>query len=340
MSFRTILSAAGKLYGSGINIRNYLYDRGIFRSAGLGRPTVSIGNITAGGTGKTPVVAYVAGLLTQNSQKICILTRGYGRKDQNERVVVSDGASVLANARTAGDEPVELANKLLGKAIVIADADRVAAAAWARGNFDVSAFVLDDGFQHRRVKRDLDIVLIDATDPFGGGMIPAGTLREPLTNLQRADAIILTRADLIGSTNDIIEKIHGFNSRASIFTACNSITNIRDLKTGQIQPEPPQNSYAFCAIGNPKSFFELLKRNVGEPVGKRAFRDHHFFSQNDIDELTSEAKKAGAVSLITTAKDAVKLSELLSRDMSIFVVEIEPKIEPLEDFRKLVAAVL
>ena len=337
MSFRPLLSAAEKLYGFGTNIRNYLYDRGIFRFADLGRPTISIGNITAGGTGKTPIAAAVAGILAERGENVCILTRGYGRKDQNERVVVSDGKNVLADARTGGDEPVELANRLLGKAIVIADANRVSAAAWAIENFDVSVFVLDDGFQHRKAKRDLDIVLIDATNPFGGGMIPAGTLREPLANLKRADAIIITRSDLIDSTGELVEKLRAFDPNAPIFTAKNSITKIRDLKSGDSLSELPQRTFAFCALGNPNSFFELLKLNDCEPVGIKAFRDHYFYSENDITELTTEAKKAGADSLITTAKDAVKLPPT---DFPVYVVEIEPLIESLietgESFRDLI----
>ena len=152
-----MLRAAGWLFGKIADIRNSLYDRDIFKSYSLGARTISIGNITTGGTGKTPLVAYVAKILAEAGEKVCILTRGYGR-DSAGRVLVSDGEKVLVDARTGGDEPVELARKLIGRAIVVADADRVAAAKWAKEKFGITAFVLDDAFQHRRARRDLDIL--------------------------------------------------------------------------------------------------------------------------------------------------------------------------------------
>jgi len=336
MIFRPLLSAAGKLYEFGSNIRNLFYERGIFRSVDLGRRTISIGNITAGGTGKTPLTAATAKILAGNGEKVCILTRGYGRNEPGSRILVSDGKNVLADAKTGGDEPVELANKLLGKAIVVADADRVSAARWARENFDISVFILDDGFQHRRAKRDLDIVLIDATDPFGDGMIPAGTLREPKTNLKRADAVILTRSDLVNSIDDLIVEIRRSNANTPIFTSANSLVDLKDLKSGETLLELQQKVFAFCGIGNPHNFFELLKRNGSEPIARRIFRDHHIYTREDIDDLLKEAKKTAADLFITTAKDAVKLAEFLPIDMRILIVEIEPNIEPFEEFRKLI----
>src|SRR5215213_2558012 len=212
------------IYGKITDFRNTLYERGVLKSAALGAPAVSVGNITVGGTGKTPMVAFVAGALTEQGGKVCILTRGYGREKPKKRVLVSDGEKVLADAETAGDEPFELARKLLGKAIVVADADRVAAAKWARENFKIAAFVLDDGFQHRQAKRDLDIVLLDATNPFGNSKtLPFGRLREPLENLERADLIIITRANLVNEKqiSDLKLQIAKFNSACPIFTAEN-----------------------------------------------------------------------------------------------------------------------
>src|SRR6185503_7633483 len=173
------LSPLGWIYGFVADARNSLYDRQIFRSEALGALTVSIGNLTVGGTGKTPLVAYVARLLSDNGESVCVLTRGYGRKNAAEQVLVSDGRRVLCDALTGGDEPVELAYKLLGKAAVIANRDRIAAARWAIENLGAKAFVLDDAFQHRKAKRDVDIVCIDSTNPFGNGeSLPAGILRE------------------------------------------------------------------------------------------------------------------------------------------------------------------
>ena len=165
------------IYGRIAGWRNALYERGTLRSFALGAPAISVGNITVGGTGKTPLVAFVARVLAEQGEKACILTRGYGRENPKERVLVSDGRKILVEPKIAGDEPFELAAKLLGRAIVVADANRVAAAQWARGKFNVSVFVLDDAFQHRRARRDLDIVLLDATNPFGNERtLPFGRL--------------------------------------------------------------------------------------------------------------------------------------------------------------------
>ncbi len=195
-----------------------------------GARTISIGNITTGGTGKTPLVAYIANLLAERGEKVCILTRGYGRKTPSKRVLVSDGLRMLATPEESGDEPFELAQNLFGKAIVIADADRVAAAEWAKRKFGITVFVLDDGFQHRRAVRDVDIVCIDATNPFGGGrMLPAGRLREPLINLRRADAIVITRANLVDDISDLKSEISNFNSDAPVFSSITTITDIVDL---------------------------------------------------------------------------------------------------------------
>src|SRR6188474_3451059 len=156
-----MLSLLGRIYAKIADLRNKLYDTGVFESAHLRAHTVSIGNITTGGTGKTPLVAYVAEVLARRGEKVCILTRGYGRANPGERVLVSDGQEILADPINAGDEPYELAQRLRGKALIIADADRRSAAEWAIRKFNVTAFVLDDGFQHRKVKRDVDIVCID-----------------------------------------------------------------------------------------------------------------------------------------------------------------------------------
>ena len=203
-----MLTPLGWLYGRIADLRNALYDRGVLRSHPLAARTISIGNITTGGTGKTPLVAHVAEILAERGEKVCILTRGYGRENPKDRVLVSDGVNVLADAKQGGDEPVELARKLLGKAVVVADADRVSAAKWAKEKFGVTAFVLDDGFQHRRAERDVDIICIDATNPFGGGkMLPAGRLREPLHNLERADAVVITSADMVENISDLKSEI-------------------------------------------------------------------------------------------------------------------------------------
>lgn len=317
------------VYGKITDIRNALYEKEIYKSFSLGAKTVSIGNITVGGTGKTPLVAFVAEILAEKGEKVCILTRGYGRENPKQRVTVSDGERILASVKEAADEPFELARKLLGKAIVVADANRVSAAKWAREKFGVTAFVLDDAFQHRKAKRDLDIVLLDATNPFGNyKTLPRGILRESLSNLNRADLIVVSRSNLVENVEELIKQIRKYNFKCPIFTCENRILNLVELKRfnaqkqtgenikkeidqakhGQLNSEVKnQKALAFCALGNPENFFEQLRRENFNLISTEAFPDHHFYTQKDIAKIEAAAKAAGAEILLTTAKDGVKL---------------------------------
>lgn len=315
------------------------YEKGVFKSFSLGGFVVSVGNLTVGGTGKTPLVAFVAEILADGGEKVCILSRGYGRADARKRVLVSDGERILADARHSGDEPFELAGKLLGKAVVVADANRAAAGVWAREKFGITAFVLDDAFQHRKVKRDWDIVTVDATNPFGGGkLLPAGILREPLENLKRADAIVITRANLVEEKQiiDLKFEIKQFNKNCRIFVAENKISRLINLKEFPAKAQSfaerrdadgkrqltTDNCLAFCALGNPEKFFEQLRRENFSLAETRKFSDHYFYTQNDIENLEKLARQRDAKILLTTAKDAVKLKDI-KFDLPCFVVESE-----------------
>ena len=325
-----MLRLLGKIYGVGVELRNALYDRGVLKSHALGARTISIGNITTGGTGKTPLVAYVAEILADAGEKVCILTRGYGRQSSG-RVLISDGDNVLVDARMGGDEPVELAHKLIGKAVVVADADRVSAARWAKEKFGVTAFVLDDGFQHRRVKRDLDIICIDATNPFGNErMLPAGRLREPLPNLARASAIVITRSDLPGDISELRSRAAALDPTATIFLAVTRITNI-----GAIAPD--RAAFAFCGLANPDNFFELLRRNGIALKGTKSFPDHHYYTQEEISDLEHRAREVGAYVLLTTVKDIVKLADL-RLDLPCQQVEIRTEVDKPEAFRSMITS--
>ena len=318
------------LYAAVVNVRNTLYERGVFKSHSLGVPVISVGNITVGGTGKTPFVALLAEMLLAKGEKVGILTRGYGRENPKQRVLVSDGTRVLADAKKAGDEPFELARKLDGKAIIVADADRVSAGLWSLEKFGITTFVLDDAFQHRQVKRDTNIVLIDATNPFGSGKtLPFGILREPLENLRRADSIIITRANLAKDVSNLKSQIKRYNQTCPLYVSENRISKITELKDFQITPKSQEKgqktkekAFAFCGLGNPNNFYEQLRQENYNLVSTRSFPDHRFYTQTDIDQLIENARKEGAKILLTTAKDAVKLQSF-SLQMPCFVVEIE-----------------
>ncbi|HEX7313203.1 MAG TPA: tetraacyldisaccharide 4'-kinase [Pyrinomonadaceae bacterium] len=303
-------------YGAVMRMRARLYRSGFLKSERVGAPVVSIGNLTVGGTGKTPLVEWTARALAREGLRACVLTRGYGRADESRRVVASDGARVLAEVEECGDEPRLLAESLLGAASVVCDRDRVAAARWAREELGAEVFVLDDGFQHLRIARDLDIVTLDATAPWGGGhMLPRGRLREPPSGLARADCVVITRAELATDLEGLrAEVVRVSGGRAEVFTSRVRTKGLRPLsKEGRAEAEVDLESArvgAFCAVGNPDAFFEHLRREGFEVCYTRALRDHHAYTRADAEAVSREAVARGAGALLTTAKDAVKLRGL------------------------------
>ena len=308
-----VLAPLGMLYGAVARARLRLYRAGFLKSERVGAPVVSVGNLTAGGTGKTPLVEWAARALAREGVRACVLTRGYGRADESTRVVASDGARVLAEVAECGDEPRLLAERLLGAASVVCDRNRVAAARWARAELGAEVFVLDDGFQHLQIARDLDIVTLDATAPWGGGhLLPRGRLREPESGLARADCVVITRAELARDLEGLraeIARVSG--GRAAVLTSRVRTLGLRPpSEEGGAEADVKLESDrvgAFCAVGNPGAFFEHVRRDGFELCYTRAFADHHAYTQTDAEAVSREAVARGARALLTTAKDAVKL---------------------------------
>lgn len=313
------LAPLGIFYGAVTRARLRLYRSGFLKSERVGAPVVSVGNLTAGGTGKTPLVEWAARALAREGLRVCVLTRGYGRADESRRVLASDGARVLAEVAECGDEPRLLAERLLGAAAVVCDRDRVAAARWAREELGAEVFVLDDGFQHLRIARDLDIVTVDATAPWGGGyLLPRGRLREPVSGLARADCVVITRAELAADIEGLrAEARRVSEGHAAVFTSrvrALSLTPLsgygKPVANYQAEFVPMEAAGAFCAVGNPGAFFENLRRNGFKLLYERAFNDHHAYTQTDAEAVSREAAGRGVRALLTTAKDAVKLRGL------------------------------
>ena len=330
-----VLPPLSILYGAVTRTRLSLYRRGTFQTTKLDRPVISIGNITTGGTGKTPLVEWVARTIAAHGKKVCILTRGYGRKDAHLQVIVSDGYDVLASPSEAGDEPYLLATKLTGQAAVISSADRIAAGQEAIKDFGTECFVLDDGFQHLRLARDLNIVTIDATNPWGGGsLLPYGRLREKPEGLSRADCVVITRCDQVASVDALCEEILRLAGERPIFRSQMRPVRVSSLKNPS-ETLATARVAAFCAVGNPHSFFENLRGLGFELALEKSFPDHHVYSQDEIDALVQAAKSVGATTLITTAKDAVKL-RTLSFSIPCYVLEIEISIENSDEFTRLI----
>jgi len=345
-----MLSAFSWLYSKIIDQRNLRYESGTFKTHSLSVPVISVGNITVGGTGKTPLVVLIAEMLSENGEKVCVISRGYKRSNPKQRVLVSDGENILADVPESGDEPFELARGLLGKAIVIADADRVNAGKWVIEELGVSAIVLDDAFQHRKIERDLDIVTIDATNPFGNEKtLPGGILREPIENLARADMILITRSNLSKDLESLKTKIRNFNPHATILESENKISDLIKLtsfspdfdkaqKPFKVRDLANQSALAFCGLGNPDNFYKQLELEGLVIKQTKTFTDHYNYSQRDITQLEALASKHKCKALLTTVKDAVKLYQLDFK-RSCYVVKNKLVIREKKKLREMIDAV-
>ncbi len=327
------------LYGVAMKARRALYRNGLFRVHRVGAPVISVGNITTGGTGKTPLVEWIARALAPQEKRVCIVTRGYGRQHASSRVLVSNGVEIFSDAQEAGDEPLLLAEKLKGIAAVICDADRVAAARWAIEKLNSELFILDDGFQHMRVARDLNIVVVDATNPWGNGrLLPAGNLRESPAQLTRADCVVITRADDVAQTEALQSEIDQMSKGRPVFRSRMKIEGLRNLN-GEVEELSAELKSgpvtAFCGIGNPESFFAQLQRGGYQLCHTRAFPDHHYYTQAEINTLVSQSAARGARALLTTAKDEIKL-RALSLDMRCYIVDVAIEIAAQDELLRLI----
>jgi tetraacyldisaccharide 4'-kinase len=334
----TALTPLSVVYGLGVRIRNGLYRRGTLRPNEVGAPVISVGNLTTGGTGKTPLVELLASQMAADGHRVCVLTRGYGRHSGG-RVVVSDNDGVRSHVNEAGDEPFLLAESLRGRAAVICDKNRVAAARWAIENLGSEIFILDDAFQHQQIQRAVNILIIDATNPFGNRrLFPAGILREPITEAVRADCFVITRANESGEQAHLREYIQGIARSAPIFTSHIELAEVHSLDGKHSVENLTDRKVAvaaFCGIGNPHSFFALLRREGVDVIYRREFRDHCSYTQTDVDRIVRDASAHGAHALVTTTKDAVKLRELRF-EIPCYVVDISMQIEEAEEFFRFV----
>ena len=333
-----ILPPLSLLYRALTQTRLAAYEKGLLHVTKLDVPVISVGNLTTGGTGKTPVVEWVCHTLANSQKRVCVLTRGYGRVNPEARVVVSDGSTILTNATEAGDEPLLLAQNLIGQAAVISDADRAAAARWAREGLGTEVFVLDDGFQHLQLARSLNLLIIDAMNPWGGGrLLPFGRLRESPSGAARADCIVVTRADCKQDLNSLKKEIRSFNQECPIFFSRMKVSCITRLNSSSQEEiaSMPQPVAAFCGVGNPRSFFDQVRGAGLNPVLTQVFPDHHWYDHTEIESLCRKSRDSGAQSLITTAKDAVKL-QTLNFELPCYVLNIEIQIDDESRLRELI----
>ncbi|MFQ5876826.1 MAG: tetraacyldisaccharide 4'-kinase [Acidobacteriota bacterium] len=304
-----LLYAPGLLYRAAVAARNSLYDAGWIRARRLPCPVISIGNLTVGGTGKTPLCSFIAGMLSDSGYRVGVLSRGYRRASERTPLLVSDGRSLLAEARSCGDEPYLIARDNPSVPVAVG-ADRAAA---ARILFEASApevVVLDDAFQHRRVARDIDLLLVDGRDPWGNGrMLPLGPLREPLASVSRADAVVVTRADGTGDA-ELAPVLERYGPRLEVFHARIEPRAFVRPDGESLSPSALKglSAYAFSGIARPDRFEREIEGLGLRVVGTRRFRDHHRFRSGDLEQLRRAARRAGAEVLVTTEKDLVRMS--------------------------------
>lgn len=328
---RAVLWPPAKLYELAVRLRVAAYETDYLKSKTLDATVISVGNLTLGGAGKTPMVHYIARYLSSEAHSVAILTRGYGRQSSGMRVLndSSKPATIPPDSPYSefGDEPLMLARALPDVPIVI-NKDRHEAGTWTQHHLGSDVLVLDDGYQHLRLARDLNILLIDATDPFGGfEMPPFGRLREPLYGIKRADAVIVTRADRPfdqAQTLSIIK--HYCGDRVPVMYFYSTITELRHLATGEVYDAKTfagWNTAVLCGIANPHAFTEDILQIGINIVNESFFADHHPFGQDDLDRVTKAAQGACADAIVTTEKDAVRLEGLKHGDVPIYAAHIE-----------------
>lgn len=321
---RWLLIPLAALYSLLTGFRNWLYNRGILRIHTFSIPVISVGNITAGGTGKTPMTAYLAQKILDKNLTPGIVSRGYKRQG-NELLVVHDGENIQADSLSAGDEPYMLAVGLV-KVPVIVDRNRVRGIQEMIGRFKVDAVILDDGFQHRRAGRDFDLVLINSREPASAyKQLPLGFLRESLKNIRRADAVLYTNTDGSGFP-EIHATLQQYHHEPYLCSAV--ITQIVKMGSASSNTTAADSSqlddcFAFCGIANPKAFFADCVNHGISLSGQKTYRDHQDYGPEIIRELTNLIDKSKAKCFITTEKDYVKLPEDFKLKFDNYCLKLE-----------------
>lgn len=341
--FLMFLFVASRFYRMAIQFRIWMYDKRIIRNRSIGCLVVSIGNVSCGGTGKTPVVEVFAKTLCQKGRKVAILSRGYRSKKiplwkkmvqkfSSEKMeippkIVSDGQNLLLNSRYAGDEPYMLATNLKDVAVIV-DKDRVKSGLYAIDEFETDTLILDDGFQYLSLKPHINIVLVDSTDPFGNHhVLPRGILREPIKNLRRADYIFLTKSN--GGSH--LKHLKGFlrrhNRRAEIIECCHKPRYLEKVYDRGYREDldflKGRKIAAISAIAVPSGFEKFLGQLGGEIVHSTHYADHHRFTQQELIDFVNGSKAAGAEIIVTTEKDAVRMPRLSRYDIEFYFLRVE-----------------
>ncbi|WP_041606065.1 tetraacyldisaccharide 4'-kinase [Halothermothrix orenii] len=350
-----ILSILEKIYNLLILLRRLLYNLNLVKPGEVEARVISVGNITAGGTGKTPLVIYLAKKLAEEN-RVVVISRGYQSQSEGEEPsVVSDGRNILTDVSEAGDEVYMMAT-LLGGVPLITGSNRYKAARLASRRFNAEIIILDDGFQHWQLKRDVDIVMIDGLKPFGQGrLIPRGFLREPLSGLKRADFFVISRAHHISreKLQEIKDTLCQYNQNAVVYEATTSSVYLKELSVASLEMKSiihkkrPLDELkgakviAVCGLGNPRSFYRDLEISGAEVIETLSFNDHHQYRPDDFDKIINLARQKAIDIVITTEKDAVKFSrddikKFIDHNINLYVLGIEISLKGTVDLAQVI----
>jgi len=325
--FKLFLNIIAFPYMIATSIRNWLYDKNILKTEKLSVPIISVGNITAGGTGKTPFVISLSIILQNSGYKVGIITRGYRRKGK-EQIVVSTGKSPIVSPQISGDEPRLMALKAKDT-VIIADRDRVASGKTAIEKYNCTILIMDDGYQHRRLSRDLNILLWDAySNPYKEKVLPAGKLRESWHGLKRSSLLVFTRTDAIP---DNYKKFFR-EKRPDLKQYCSpiSIEKIVNMTSGgKVEDLQGHSVLAFCGLGNSQQFFDTVKKLNPSKLITKKFQDHHKYSYKEISSLIEDAKCNNCEFLITTEKDAINFPEKMPKINNLLLLDISLEIKEI-----------
>jgi tetraacyldisaccharide 4'-kinase len=343
------------LFSGIVRMRLFLYsNRIILRNKPLNCLVVVVGNLTVGGTGKTPVVERFAKELLKKGRKVAILSRGYkskqdspkrnlqnwyGLKDITPPRIVSDGNEVFLNSEDAGDEAFMLARNLPG-VVVLTDKNRVKAGRFAIEKFNVDTVILDDGFQYLHLKGQLNLLLVDQTNPFGNRcLLPRGILREPVRHLKRASYVFFTKSE-IEPELEILQTVRKYNPHAEIIRCVHRpkyFEEVNGLRKEKLTFLHEFYVGVFCGIASPRGFEDLIERMSGEVRFKQRYLDHHKYSNQELDKMFQQAKNSGADVMVTTEKDAVRIPANYKPIIPLLFVRMEIEIiEGFEDFEEAV----
>jgi tetraacyldisaccharide 4'-kinase len=356
--FLLFLAQLAHLYRAVVEVRHYLYDRRMLRPHELGCQVISVGNLTVGGTGKTPIVEIFARELSREGRRVAILSRGYRKEEPPlfQRIanaltlrerrqpprIVSDGANLLLDSAMGGDEPYMLATNLPNVAVLV-DRNRVKSGRYAIQKLGCDTLILDDGFQYLKLKHRIEIVLVDRTNPFGNGyVLPRGILREPPRHIARADFIFITKSE--GAGGDALKsQLRKLNPRAELIECRHAPRHLQNAFTRErldLSFLRGRKVLTLCGIAAPGGFEQEVERRGALVLDRRRFADHHRYSQQELIDIVNRAHRLGADAVVTTEKDTVRFPRLERCDVPILFLRVDIEmVSGVEDFHACIARI-